>query len=290
MLPSRFDYHRADTLDEALSLLATHGDDAKVLAGGQSLIPMMKLRFAYPGHLIDINRMPGLDGIDEQDGALRIGALVRHNQLAASDVVKAKHPTIAATAPQIADPIVRNLGTIGGSLSHADPAGDLGSTMLAVGASVVLTSKARGERVVPIGEFLVDTFTTSAQPDELLTQIRVPTPGAGSGGTYLKLERKIGDWATVGVAIALTMSNGSIGRAGLGLTGVGLKNIEPTDAEQSLAGAEPTDEAFAEAGRRAAAAASPVSDVRGPEEYKRHMIEVYVRRGLAQARDAARAA
>ena len=290
MLPSRFDYHRADTLDEALSLLATHGDDAKVLAGGQSLIPMMKLRFAYPGHLIDINRMPGLDGIDEQDGALRIGALVRHNQLAASGVVGAKHPTIAATAPQIADPIVRNLGTIGGSLSHADPAGDLGSTMLAVGASVVLTSKARGERVVPIGEFLVDTFTTSAEPDELLTQIRVPTPGAGSGGTYLKLERKIGDWATVGVAVALTMSNGSIGRAGLGLTGVGLKNIEPTDAEQTLAGAEPTDEAFAEAGRQAAAAASPVSDVRGPEEYKRHMIEVYVRRGLAQARDAARAA
>jgi aerobic carbon-monoxide dehydrogenase medium subunit len=254
------------------------------------LIPMMKLRFAYPGHLIDINRVPGLDQIAEQDGALRIGALVRHNHLAASDVVRAKHPTIAATAPQIADPIVRNLGTIGGSLSHADPAGDLGSTMLATGASVVLTSKARGERVVPIGEFLVDTFTTSAEPDELLTQIRVPTPGAGSGGTYLKLERKIGDWATVGVAVALTMSNGTIGHAGLGLTGVGLKNIEPTDAEHTLTGAEPSDEVFAEAGRSAAAAASPVSDVRGPEEYKRHMIEVYVRRGLAQARDAARAA
>jgi len=234
--------------------------------------------------------MPGLDQIAEQDGELRIGALVRHNALAASDVVQAKHPTIAATAPQIADPIVRNLGTIGGSLSHADPAGDLGSTMLATGASVVLTSKARGERVVPIGEFLVDTFTTSAEPDELLTQIRVPTPGAGSGGTYLKLERKIGDWATVGVAVALTMSNGAIGRAGLALTGVGLKNIEATDAEHAIAGAEPTDEAFAEAGRKAAAAASPVADVRGSEEYKRHIVEVYVRRGLAQARDAARAA
>jgi carbon-monoxide dehydrogenase medium subunit len=289
MLPSKFDYHRADTLDEALGLLATHGDDAKVLAGGQSLIPMMKLRFAYPGHLIDVNRVAGLDQITEQDGELRIGALVRHNQLAASDVVKAGYPTIAATAPQIADPIVRNLGTIGGSLSHADPAGDLGSTMLAVGASVVLTSTS-GERVVPISEFLVDTFTTSARPDEMLTQIRVPTPGARSGGTYLKLERKIGDWATVGVAVALTMANGTIGRAGLGLTGVGLKNLEPTDAEGALSGAEPTDEAFAEAGRLAAAAASPVSDVRGPEEYKRHMIEVFVRRGLAQARDAAQAA
>lgn len=290
MLPSRFDYHRADTLEEALGLLATYGDEAKILAGGQSLIPMMKLRFAYPGHLIDVNRVPGLDQIGEQDGELRIGALVRHNQLAASDVVRAGYPTIASTAPQIADPIVRNLGTIGGSLSHADPAGDLGSTMLAMGASVVLTSSARGERVVPIGEFLVDTFTTSAEPDEMLTQIRVPTPGPRSGGTYLKLERKIGDWATVGVAVALTMSNGTIGRAGLGLTGVGLKNIEPTEAERSLAGAEATDEVFAEAGRLAAAAASPVSDVRGPEEYKRHMIEVYVRRGLAQAREAASAA
>jgi aerobic carbon-monoxide dehydrogenase medium subunit len=289
MLPSRFDYHRADTLDEALGLLATHGDDAKVLAGGQSLIPMMKLRFAYPGHLIDVNPVPGLDQIAEQDGELRIGALVRHNHLAASDVVKAGYPTIAATAPQIADPIVRNLGTIGGSLSHADPAGDLGSTMLAVGASVVLHSES-GERIVPISEFLVDTFTTSARPDEMLTQIRVPTPGARSGGTYLKLERKIGDWATVGVAVALTMANGTIGRAGLGLTGVGLKNVEPTEAEHALAGAEPTDEVFAEAGRLAAAAASPVSDVRGPEEYKRHMIEVFVRRGLAQARDAAQAA
>ncbi|MGZ4149562.1 MAG: FAD binding domain-containing protein [Actinomycetota bacterium] len=289
MLPSSFEYHRADTLDEALSLLATHGDDAKVLAGGQSLIPMMKLRFAYPGHLVDVNRIPGLDGIEERDGELHIGALVRHNQLAASDVVKAGYPTIAATAPQIADPLVRNLGSIGGSLSHADPAGDLGSTMLAMGASVVLKS-ARGERVVPIGEFLVDTFTTSAEPDELLTEIRVPTPPPRSGGTYLKLERKVGDWATVAVAVALTMANGTIGRAGIGLTGVGLKNLEPTEAEQALAGSEPTDEAFAEAGRLAAAFASPVSDVRGPEEYKRHMIEVYVRRGFAQAREAAGAA
>jgi aerobic carbon-monoxide dehydrogenase medium subunit len=289
MLPSAFEYHRADSLDEALSLLSTHGDDAKVLAGGQSLIPMMKLRFASPGHLVDINRISGLDGIEERDGELRIGALVRHNSLAASDVITSGYPTIAATAPQIADPLVRNLGSIGGSLSHADPAGDLASTMLAMEASVLLQST-RGERVVPIGEFLVDTFTTSAEPDELLTEIRVPTPPPRSGGTYLKLERKVGDWATVAVAVALTLSNGSIGRAGIGLTGVGLKNIEASDAEQALAGAEPTDEAFADAGRKAAAVATPVTDVRGPEDYKRHMIEVYVRRGLAQARDAANAA
>jgi carbon-monoxide dehydrogenase medium subunit len=288
MLPSRFEYHRAGTLEDALSLLATHGEEAKVLAGGQSLIPMMKLRFAYPGHLIDVNRIPGLDAIEERDGALRIGALVRHNALAASDAIRSRYPTIASAAPQIADPLVRNLGTIGGSIAHADPAGDLASVMLSLGASVVLRSSG-GERTVPISEFLVDTFTTSIEPNEMLTGIVVPAAPPRSGGTYLKLERKVGDWATVGVAVSLTLSNGSIARAGIGLTGVDLRNLQATEAETSLAGAEPTDEAFEQAGHLAAAAANPVSDVRGPAEYKRHVIEVYVRRGLAQAREMARA-
>src|SRR5512133_1271401 len=174
MLPSRFEYHRAQSLDDALALLDTYGEDGKVLAGGQSLIPLMKLRFAYPAHLVDVNRVAGLDGIEERDGTLSIGALVRHNALAASEVI-ARHPTIATAAPQIADPIVRNLGTIGGSLAHADPAGDLGSVMLALGASVVL-KKTEGERTLAIDDFLVDTFTTATQPDELLTEIRVPVP------------------------------------------------------------------------------------------------------------------
>src|SRR6185295_3845480 len=191
MLPSSFEYHRPATLDEALSLLATHGDDAKVLAGGQSLIPIMKLRFASPGHLIDINRIEGLDGVEEKDGSLRIGALVRHNHLASNDIINARYPTIAAAAPQIADPLVRNLGTIGGSLSHADPAGDLGSVMLALGASVVLRSKG-GEREVPVSDFLMDAFTSDVRTGELLTEVRVPTPPARSGGAYLKLERKVG--------------------------------------------------------------------------------------------------
>ena len=288
MLPSSFDYHRAGSLEEALSLLGQHGDDGKVLAGGQSLIPMMKLRFANPGHLIDVNHVDGLDAIEEVDGELRIGALVRHNHLAANPLIKERYPTIAAAAPQIADPLVRNLGTIGGSLAHADPAGDLGSVMLSLGASVVLTS-ASGERVVPIGEFMVATFTTSIEPTELLTQVRVPAAQPRSGGTYLKLERKVGDFATVGVAVALTLSNGSIGRAGLALTGVGFTNIHATDAEASLNGQPPNDELFAEAGRLAAAAADPVSDVRGPAEYKRHMVEVYVQRGLASALEMANA-
>jgi carbon-monoxide dehydrogenase medium subunit len=282
MLPSRFEYHRPATLDEALGLLAQYGEDAKVLAGGQSLIPMMKLRFASPGRLIDVNRIPGLDGIEERDGMLRIGALVRHKQLAASQVVSARFPTIASAAPQIADPIVRNLGTIGGSLSHADPSGDLGSVMLALGASVVLKSST-GEREVPIGEFLVDTFQTSIAPSEMLTEVHVPSPGARAGGSYLKLERKVGDYATVAAAVYLELANGTIGKAGIALTSVGLTNIKATAAESSLAGATPGDAAFAEAGRLAAEASNPVGDVRGTENYKRHMVDVYVRRGLAAA-------
>ena len=282
MLPSRFEYHRASSVEEALSLLDDYGEDAKVLAGGQSLIPLMKLRFAAPAHLIDINPISGLDGIEERDGSLAIGALVRHNQLASSETIAKGYPTLAAAAPQIADPIVRNLGTIGGSLAHADPAGDLGSVMLSMGANVVLRSSS-GERIVPIGEFLVDTFTTSISPNELLAEIRVPTPPPRSGGTYLKLERKVGDFATVAVAVTLSLQNGTVGSAGIALTGVGLKNIEAAEAAASLRGTGPTDEAFAEAGRLAAAVSNPVTDVRGTDAYKRHMVEVYTRRGLATA-------
>lgn len=287
MLPARFEYHCPASLDEALGLLGSL-DDAKVLAGGQSLIPVMKLRFSAPSHLVDVNRLPGLDRIDADDGTLRIGALVRHGQMAGSEVVEARHPLLSSTAPQISDPLVRNLGTVGGSLAHADPAGDWGSAMLAAGASVALRG-ARGEREVLVSDFLVDIFTTSMEPDELLTEVRVPLPKARLGGAYLKLERKIGDFATVGVAVQVEMANGTIDRAGIGLTGVGPKNIQATDAERSLAGAEPTESAFAEAGRLAAAACDPVSDIRGSSEYKRNVVEVYVRRGLARAVDNARA-
>jgi carbon-monoxide dehydrogenase medium subunit len=289
MLPSSFEYHRPATVDEALGLLDTYGDDAKVLAGGQSLIPIMKLRFATPAQLIDINRIEGLDRIEEGDGSLRIGALVRHNQLAADDIVGARYPTIADAAPQIADPLVRNLGTIGGSLTHADPSGDLGSVMLALGASVILKSST-GEREVPIGEFLVDTFQSSIQPNELLIEIRVPAPATSSGGAYLKLERKVGDYATVAVAIYVELNDVAVGKAGIALTSVGLTNIKATAAEASLVGAAPGDGVFAEAGRLAAEASSPVGDVRGSAEYKRHMVDVYVRRGLARAYEMAGAA
>jgi carbon-monoxide dehydrogenase medium subunit len=289
MLPARFEYHRPASLEEALELLATHGEDAKILAGGQSLIPAMKLRFAGPAHLIDINRIPGLDGIEERDGALRIGALVRHNHLAASDVVAARYPTIAAAAPQIADPLVRNLGTIGGSLAHADPAGDLGSVMLALDASVVLRSK-DGEREVPVKDLFVSVFETSAAPNELLTEVRVPQPSGRFGGTYLKMERRVGDFATVAAAVFLSMDGDTIGRAGIGLTAVGLSNLKATAAEEALVGKAPGADVFAMAGALAAQAATPSSDVRGSEAYKRHVVDVYVRRGLATAAGMAGAA
>ena len=288
MLPSRFEYHRPDSLDEALQLLTEYGDEAKVLAGGQSLIPVMKLRLAAPAHLVDIGRL-GMDSIAEADGRLAIGALARHRDLERSDLLKARYPVMAAAAPLISDPVVRNLGTIGGSLCHADPAGDWGSVMLALQASVVLRS-GRGERELPITEFLEDTFTTALEPDEILTEVRVPQPAGSSGGTYLKMERKVGDFATVAAAVHLSLSDGTIERVGIGLTAVGSKNLQPTDAEASLAGAEPTEAAFAEAGRLAAEGSSPVKDVRGSAEYKRHVVDVYVRRGLARALDMARAA
>lgn len=289
MLPAPFEYDRPDTLEETLQLLAEHGEDAKVLAGGQSLIPLMKLRFAAPARLIDVNRIAGLDAIEETDGFLRIGALVRHSALAASDVIKERYPTIAAAAPMISDPIVRNLGTIGGSLAHADPSGDLGSVMLALGASVVVRSK-DGEREIAAADLAAGPFQSSIAPTELLTEIRVPSPPARSGGTYLKLERKIGDFATVAAAIFLTLENGSVARAGIGLTSVGLTNLKADAAEAALAGASPGEDAWAEAGRLAAEAAQPATDVRGSADYKKHVVDVYVRRGLAAAAEMAGAA
>ncbi|HXF36594.1 MAG TPA: xanthine dehydrogenase family protein subunit M [Actinomycetota bacterium] len=289
MLPPRFEYHRATSVEEAVELLGAHGDDAKVLAGGQSLIPLLKFRLAAPGHLVDLNRVGDLDRLSEEGGGLRIGALVRHARIEREVSLRDRYPTIAAAAPLISDPLVRNLGTVGGSLAHADPSGDWGAVMLAVGATVIARSP-RGQREIPIGGFFRDTFTSALEPDEVLTEVRVPAPGGPVGGTYLKLERKVGDFATVAVAVHVEMDDGRIGRAGIGLAAVGPMNLRAEEAERALAGTEPSEEAFAEAGRLAAAVASPVSDVRGSAEYKRHVVEVFVRRGLARAVEMARAA
>jgi carbon-monoxide dehydrogenase medium subunit len=287
MFPSAFEYTAPDSLDQALAVLAERGDEAKVLAGGQSLIPLMKLRFAAPALLLDVNRVPGLDGISEEDDSITIGALERHNALAGSEVLKQTFPLMTSAAPQIADPLVRNLGTIGGSLAHADPAGDWGSVMLALDAQVI-TRSAGGERTVAAGNFFVDTFTTTLEPTEIISKIRIPRPRGPSGGAYLKLERKVGDFATVGVAIQLELDDGTIRRAGIGLTAVGARNIQASEAEASLAGAEPTPEAFANAADLAARAADPISDLRGSAEYKRGVVRTFVRRGLAQSLAGAR--
>jgi carbon-monoxide dehydrogenase medium subunit len=264
-------------------VLAERADDAKVLAGGQSLIPLMKLRFAAPALIVDINRITGLDTLAEDGGSLRVGALVRNRALERSDVVSNRYPTIAAAAPMISDPVVRNQGTFVGSLCHADPQGDWGSVMLALDGSVVARSQAGGERVIPIGEFLEGPFTCSLRPDELAVEARVPDPGTEFAGTYLKLERKVGDFATVGVAVFLAMSGGTVAKAGIGLTGVGATNIKATAAEQALVGNTISDELITEAARLAAEASDPRTDVRGTAEYKRDVVRIYVERGLRSA-------
>jgi carbon-monoxide dehydrogenase medium subunit len=283
MFPSDFEYVAPTSLDEALALLAEHGDEAKVLAGGQSLIPLMKLRFAAPPIVVDINRIPGLDTLSEEGGSLRVGALVRNRTLERSDVVSSRYPTIAAAAPMISDPVVRNQGTFVGSLCHADPQGDWGSVMLALDGSVVARSQAGGERVIPIGEFFEGPFTCTLRPDELAVEARVPDPGPGFAGTYLKLERKVGDFATVGVAVFLATEGDSVTRAGIGLTGVGATNIKATAAEQVLVGNVVSDSLIEEAARLAAEASDPRTDVRGSAEYKRDVVRVYVARGLRAA-------
>ena len=288
MFPASFEYAAPPSLDEALPMLAEHGDEAKVLAGGQSLIPLMKLRFATPAVLVDLNRIPGLDFVEESGDALRIGPLARNSQLVESELLEQRYPVMAAAAPQISDPLVRNLGTLAGSLAHADPAGDWGSVMLALGAEVVARS-ASGERTIPIDELLQGPFTTTLEPTEIVTEVRVPQPPDSAGGTYLKMERKVGDFATVGAAVSLDLDDGKIGRAGIALTAVGPKNVRAADAEQALAGAEPTEDAFEEAARLASEAAEPVDDVRGSADYKREVARVFVIRGLAQAHEMARA-
>ncbi|HEY2703385.1 MAG TPA: xanthine dehydrogenase family protein subunit M [Candidatus Dormibacteraeota bacterium] len=282
MFPPAFEYAVPQTLNEALAVVAQRGDEARPLAGGQSLIPLLKLRLASPALLVDLGNLSELTYVEENAMWLAVGALVRHSVLGAAQVIRARYPTMAAAAPQIADPLIRNMGTLGGSLAHADPAGDWGSVMLALDAGVVALSRG-GERVIPIADFFQGPFTTALDATEVLTQVRVPRPRGRVGGTYLKLERKVGDFATVGVAVQVEMSNGTIGSAGIGLTAVGPQNIKATAAEAVLQGARPTEDVIAEAARLAAAASEPRTDVRGSAEYKRDVVRVFVQRGLRAA-------
>ena len=282
MFPGAFDYRAPSTLDEALSLLQEHGDEAKVMSGGQSLLPLLKLRLASPSLVVDIGRVSGMVGIEVRDGGLRIGARTRHCDIERNVALRSVYSILNDAAPQIADPLVRNAGTVGGSLCHADPAGDWGSVMLALGAQLVARS-VRGERVIAAPDFFQGPFTSALADDEVLTEIRIPAASERSAGTYLKLERKVGDFATAAVAVQVEMSNGHIGRAGIGLTAVGPTNLKAVEAERVLAGQEPTEEVIAEAARLAAIACDPRDDLRGSAEYKRDMVRVFVKRGLRTA-------
>ena len=212
MIPSAFDYHAPGTLDEAVALLERHGDEAKVLSGGQSLLPLLKLRLGDAGHLVDIGRIPGLTGITEADGYLRIGGAAREADLERSDLIREKYPILLDTAVVIADPLVRNRATVGGNLAHGDPANDHPATMLALGAEVVARGPG-GERTIPITSFFTGLFATALGPAEILTEIRIPVPPARSGGAYVKLERKVGDYATAATAVQVTLGGqGEIAR------------------------------------------------------------------------------
>jgi len=282
MYPAAFEYRAPTSLAEALRLLQEHGDDAKVMAGGQSLVPLLKLRFAMPAVVVDIGRLSELTRFRSDSGQLRIGARTRHVDIESNPDLRRLCAILSEAAPQIADPLVRNRGTVVGSVCHADPQGDWGSVMIALGAEMVARSES-GERRIPATEFFEGPFTTALRADEVVTEIVIPTSNRPSAGTYLKLERKIGDFATVGVAVQVEMANGHIGRAGIGLTAVGPKNLQAAEAEQALAGQEPTDQVIADAARLAAAAAEPKDDARGSAEYKKDIVRVFVQRGLRKA-------
>ncbi len=283
MYPSRFRYEAPSSLEEALDLLRTDDEEAKVLAGGMSLIPLVKLRFASPDLLVDINNIPGLDyHREDADGTLRIGALCRHADLERSELLRSKQPTMAAAAPLIADPLVRNRGTMVGSLCHADPQGDWQSVLMALGGEVVAVS-AEGERRIPASELVVGPFQSSLKPTEIALEARIPPPQGTVAGGYLKLERRVGDFATVGVAVALELSGSTVSRAGIALTGVGSANIQVTAAEQALVGNTLNSGTIEEAARQAAQAAEPKSDHRGSAEYKRHVVYTFVQRALANS-------
>ena len=283
MIPPSFEYLRPKTIPEAIAFLQQYGDDAKILSGGQSLIPMMKLRLARPGYLVDINRIAGLSHIKEEGGFLKIGGLTREAELEASPVVRAKYPIIIDTAHVIADPQVRNLATVGGNLAHGDPANDHPATMLALGAQIVATGP-KGERVIPVEDFFLSLFSTALQHDEILTEIRIPVPLPRSGGAYFKLERKVGDFATAAVAAQLTLDgNGACQKVGIGLTNVGPTPIKARKAEDFLRGKKLDGSTIAQAAQLAADESEPSADLRGPVEYKKSLVKELTKRALTRA-------
>jgi carbon-monoxide dehydrogenase medium subunit len=283
MIPAQFDYVRPGTLDEALRILKDREGEAKLLSGGYSLIPLIKLRLAQPELLVDMRDITGLDGITETDDELRIGARATHRQVHDNEIVQDHYPGLVDLTSTIGDPQVRNWGTIGGSVAHADPASDWPAMLLAANATIVCRGQS-GDREIKARDFFLDSFTTAIEPTEVLTEIRLPRRPKGAGGAYTKLERKVGDFATVGSAVIVRLDpDGRIASAGVGLTAVAESPFAATDAEAVLVGQQPTEELFRRAGDAAAAQARPAGDVRGPVEYKRAMVAELTIRSLRSA-------
>ena len=282
MIPASFRYAAPQTVDEAVNLLRSH-DEAKVLAGGHSLLPLMKLRLANPPVIVDINRIPGLDYIREEGDTLRIGALVRHADIQNSPLIRERYPLLFETAGGIGDPLVRNRGTMAGAVAHADPAADWPAALLALRAQVVATGP-NGQRTIPIDELYTDILTTSLNADELITEIRVPLPRPRSGGAYEKLERKVGDYAVIGVAAQVWINEvGNIGMIGIGLCNAGPMSIKARSAETFLLSKPAAPDNINEAAQLAEQDSTPIEDDRGPVDYKRAMVRELTRRALRRA-------
>jgi carbon-monoxide dehydrogenase medium subunit len=283
MIPAAFDYHRPGTLDEAVKLLSSYGDQGKVLSGGMSLLPSLKLRLGSYAHLVDIGRIPGLDYIKEEGGFLRIGALTRQSTLERSDLIRTKYPILADAVSLIADPLVRNRGTLGGNIANGDPGNDQPAIALAVGATLVARGP-KGERSIAANQFYKGLYETALARNEILTEIRIPLPVAHSGGAYAKLKRKTGDFAVAAAAVQLTLNaKGAVDRAGIALTNAALTPVEASDAAKFLVGKMPDDKTIAEAAKLAAAKSAPGADRRGSVEYKKDMARVMVTRALRKA-------
>jgi carbon-monoxide dehydrogenase medium subunit len=289
MIPGQFDYVRPADLAETLRILKDREGDAKLLSGGYSLLPLIKLRLAQPALLVDLRDVSGLDGVAETDDYLRIGARATHRQIHEADIIRTRYPLLHDVTATIGDPQVRNWGTIGGSVAHADPASDWPAVLLAARATIACASQT-GERTIAARDFFMDTFQTAIEPTEVLTEIRIPRRPKHQGGGWEKLERKVGDFATAGVAAVLRLdAGGRIDLAGIGLTGVAETPFAATDAEAVLMGVAPSDEVFRHAGAAAAAQSRPAGDVRGPVEYKRAMVAELTLRALRRATERAMA-
>lgn len=289
MIPSSFEYVAPTSLAEATSFLAAHPSDAKLLAGGHSLIPLMKLRLAAPGYLVDLSHVPGLTGIRQANGALEIGAMVTHHAVESSPIVRESLPVLAETAAIIGDVQVRNRGTLGGSLAHADPAADYPAPILALDAEITAAGPS-GQRTIKATEFFVDLLTTALKPEEVITQVRIPIPAACSGAAYQKFPHPASRYAIVGVAAVVRLgASGAVESAAIGITGAGSKAVRATAAEKGLVGGKLDDAAIQKAGASAAEAVDPVGDIHASEEYRRHLVREFTARALRTAAERARA-